>query len=259
MADGYSTTLSATAEESAAAVAALPRTYGVLGRYALLEMIGHGGMGVVWKAYDPLLDRKVALKLLASRGNVVVEAQAMARVQHPNVITVYDAGVQKAGTHELAYVAMELVEGRTLKAWLDAEARTTEACLELFLIAGRGLCAAHDAGLVHRDFKPSNVLLGNDGRVRVSDFGLALVGSDSGSGGNSKSGDSVERGPNGETANTTTLLSPFAGTPRYMAPEQLHNLSADARADQFAFCVALYEAIFGAHPFAGDDAASVAE
>ncbi|HEY2745403.1 MAG TPA: serine/threonine-protein kinase [Polyangia bacterium] len=256
MPDGYSTTLSATAEESAAAVAALPRTYGVLGRYALLEMIGHGGMGVVWKAYDPLLDRKVALKLLASRGNVVVEAQAMARVQHPNVITVYDAGVQKAGTRELAYVAMELVEGRTLKAWLDAEPRSAEECLELFLLAGRGLLAAHDAGLVHRDFKPSNVLLGDDGRVRVSDFGLALVG---GTGGSGSTSGSVERGPNGETATTTTLLSPFAGTPRYMAPEQLHNLSADARADQFAFCVALYEAVFGAHPFTGDDAASVAE
>jgi len=246
------TTMSTSAASATAAVDALPRGYGALGRYALLETIGHGGMGVVWKAYDPLLDRKIALKLLASptvaQGSIVAEAQAMARVQHPNVITVYDAGVQQAGPQTLAYVAMELVEGRTLKQWLDAEPRPVAASLDLFILAGRGLAAAHDAGLVHRDFKPSNVLLGDDGRVRVSDFGLALLGTADGA-----------APPGTPDGSSTTMLSPFAGTPRYMSPEQLHSLPADARADQFAFCVALYEAVYGAHPFAGSADASVAE
>ena len=250
------TTLSTSAANAAAAVDALPRGYGTLGRYALIEHIGHGGMGVVWKAYDPLLDRKIALKLLASpsaaHGNIVAEAQAMARVQHPNVITVHDAGVQQAGAHALAYVAMELVEGQTLKQWLDAGGRPLGECVELFMLAGRGLAAAHDAGLVHRDFKPSNVLLGDDGRVRVSDFGLALLGGGEGA---PPSG-SPEAPPEGAGS---TMLSPFAGTPRYMSPEQLHSLPADARADQFAFCVALYEAVWGAHPFVGDVDATVGE
>ena len=250
------TTLSASAASAAAAVDALPRGYGTLGRYALLETIGHGGMGVVWKAYDPLLDRKIALKLLASataaHGTIVAEAQAMARLQHPNVITVYDAGVQAAGGRALAYIAMELVEGRTLKQWLDAAPRPLAERVELFMLAGRGLAAAHDAGLVHRDFKPSNVLLGDDGRVRVSDFGLALFGGGEGA----APGGSPAAPPEGAA---TTLFSPFAGTPRYMAPEQLHGLPAEARANQFAFCVALYEAVYGTHPFAGDGEPSVRE
>ncbi len=238
-----------TAAASVAAIAALPRGFGALGRYLLLEMIGQGGMGTVWKAYDPVLDRTVALKLLASQDapseNAIAEARAMARVQHPNVIVVHDAGVQEAGALQLAYVAMELVEGRTLQQWLaDPRSPSADECVELFILAGRGLLAAHTAGLVHRDFKPSNVLLGDDGRVRVSDFGLALIG------GTSRADESstVAAGSN------RTLVSPFAGTPRYMAPEQQHGLFADARSDQYAFCVSLYEAIYGAHPFGEADA-----
>ncbi|HEY7953815.1 MAG TPA: serine/threonine-protein kinase, partial [Polyangia bacterium] len=215
-------------------VAALPHNYGTLGRYVLLGILGQGGMGVVWEAYDPVLDRKIALKLIpgaSARGQIVGEAQAMGRIQHPNVVVVHDAGVHPAGDHDLTYVAMELVGGGTLKQWLENPSHSLEERLDRFLLAGAGLEAAHLAGLVHRDFKPSNVLLGEDGRVRVSDFGLALMS------GEASSGDGSER-------------SPRAGTPRYMSPEQLDGLPADARSDQFAFCVALYEAIFGAHPFA---------
>jgi tetratricopeptide (TPR) repeat protein len=247
------TTLPSTVEASCAeAVAALPRNYGALGRYVLLEVVGQGGMGVVWQAYDPVLDRKIALKLIVptagARGQIVSEAQAMARIQHPNVVTVYDAGVQHAGDHELAYVAMELVAGKTLKQWLDGQERPLDEQVAMFMLAGRGLEAAHAAGLVHRDFKPSNVLLGDDGRVRVSDFGLALL-----------SGDDAGVVTADGAAKTSTLLSPIAGTPRYMSPEQLNGLPADARSDQFAFCVALYEALFGAHPFAAADDTALAD
>ena len=240
------TTLPSTIEAScSAAVESLPHSHGMLGRYLLLRVLGHGGFGVVWEAYDPVLDRKIAVKLLmpssAVRGQIVTEAQALARVHHPNVVSVFDAGVQKAGDHELAYVAMELVVGRTLKQWPGDERRALGETLDRFILAARGLEAAHAVGLVHRDFKPSNVLLGDDGRVRVSDFGLALV-----------AGAAPEAAAAREGGGPT--VSPLAGTPRYMAPEQLHGLVADARSDQFAFCVAAYEALFGVHPFgAGDD------
>jgi tetratricopeptide (TPR) repeat protein len=232
-------TVTTTVEEMA--IATLPHDVGVLGRYVLLETLGHGGMGVVWKSYDPMLDRNVALKLMVSssevRGAVVAEAQAMAKVQHPNVVTVYDAGIHPTGDHHLAYIAMELIAGRTMKGWLDEAEHSIDDKLDMFVLAGRGLEAAHEAGLVHRDFKPSNVLVGDDGRVRVSDFGLSVVGRE-------------DRAATG---------SPFAGTPRYMAPEQLHGVRAQAASDQFAFCVALYEAVFDEAPFAIADDASVAE
>src|SRR3954453_18295126 len=155
----------------------LPRGSAV-GRYVVLERIGSGGMGVVYAAYDPELDRKVALKLLRpDRAGAVGEAalrlqreaQAIARLSDPHVVAVYDAGT----LGEQVFVAMEFVEGRTLREWLKAEPRSWSEILKAFLAAGRGLAAAHDAGLVHRDFKPDNVLLGGDGRVKVADFGLA--------------------------------------------------------------------------------------
>ncbi|MCA1664437.1 MAG: serine/threonine protein kinase, partial [Myxococcales bacterium] len=181
MPEDAGTTLPSTIEAScSAAVDSLPHSHGTLGRYLLLRVLGHGGFGVVWEAYDPVLDRKIAVKLLmpssALRGQIVTEAQALARVHHANVVSVFDAGVQKAGDHELAYVAMELVVGGTLKQWLSDGKRGLGEILSRYLLAAHGLEAAHEVGLVHRDFKPSNVLLGDDGRVRVSDFGLALVG-----------------------------------------------------------------------------------
>src|SRR5689334_18150045 len=163
---------------TASKVEELPRGT-TLGRYIVLGCLGGGGMGVVYEAYDPELDRKVALKLLRSRqdeqsqskgrSRLLREAQALARLAHPNVIAVYDVGT----LGDQVFVAMELVVGRTLTAWLKEKTRTVPEILDAFTQAGRGLAAAHEKGLVHRDFKPDNVLIGDDGRVRVLDFGLA--------------------------------------------------------------------------------------
>jgi tetratricopeptide (TPR) repeat protein/predicted Ser/Thr protein kinase len=223
----------------------------VLGRYFILHEIGRGGMGVVYAAYDPELDRKVALKLLhprrsreaAGQGRLLREAQALARLAHPNVIHVYDAGT--AG--DRVFVAMELVDGESLAAWLAQEGRPWRQILAVFLAAGRGLAAAHAAGLVHRDFKPGNVLLGSDGRVRVLDFGIARP-----AGGE----EALKPAPPADSravrlATPLTRDGVVVGTPRYMAPEALGGGRIDARADQFSFCVALHEAFYGFPPYAG--------
>ena len=217
-----------------------------VGRYVVLDRIGAGGMGVVYAAYDPELDRRVAIKLLrpdrfsseAGRLRLLREAQALARLTHPNVVAVYDAGT----FGDRVFVAMELVEGETLRQWLGEGPRSWREVLDRFLPAGRGLAAAHAAGLVHRDFKPENVLLGRDGRVRVADFGLAKALAD------------AEEEPPGEAAEPgegtpLTEWGVVLGTPAYMAPEQLRGIAADARSDQFSFCVALYEALYGERPF----------
>src|SRR5690349_19726204 len=161
-----------------------------IGRYRLERVLGKGGMGVVHAAYDPELDRLVALKVLhESRGQarLVREAQAMARLRHPNVLTVHDVGV----SDDRVYVTMELIEGTTLRAWQTTATRSWREIVSMYIAAGRGLAAAHDAGIVHRDFKPDNVLIGNDGSVRVADFGLARAGENpsstgSGSGSNAR-------------------------------------------------------------------------
>ncbi len=197
----------------------------VLGRYFILDRLGSGGMGIVYAAYDPELDRKVAVKLLrpgrtggAEAGvRLLREAQAMARLSHPNVLAVHDVGT----FGDQVFVAMELVDGADLRQWLAASPRSEREILDVFVKAGRGLAAAHAAGLVHLDFKPANVLVGRDGRVRVADFGLAQAEGGSGA----------------------------AGTPAYMAPEQLAGQPVDARTDQLSFCGSLYEALYGARPF----------
>src|SRR5262245_38729127 len=159
--------------------AALLERGAAVGRYVILDRLGTGGMGVVYSAYDPELDRKVALKLLrpdrgpfsgeAGRLRLLREAQAIARLSHPNVIAVYDTG----SFGDQVFVAMEFVEGWTLRQWLEEKRPAWREVLARFVLAGRGLAAAHAVGLVHRDFKPENVLLGKDGRVRVADFGIA--------------------------------------------------------------------------------------
>lgn len=222
-------------------------------RYVLLDLAGAGGMGIVYVAYDPELDRKVALKLIRSdpadeeararaQARLLREAQAMARLSHVNVVTVFDAGT--VGEH--VFLAMELVVGTTLREWLRAVRRPQRAILEVLTQAARGLCAAHAAGLVHRDFKPENVLIGADRSVRVSDFGLAHLAA-----GSVANAEHRGAGPAGAEATATAL---FAGTPAYMAPEQRSGEAADARTDQFAFCVTLYEALTGQRPAAAPPA-----
>jgi tetratricopeptide (TPR) repeat protein len=224
----------------------LPRGTSV-GRYVVLERLGAGGMGVVYSAFDPELDRKVALKLLyghgssAARARLVREAQSLARLTDPGVVTVHDVG-----THDdRVFVAMELVPGRTLTEWQRAAPRTWREATAMWIAAGRGLAAVHAAGLVHRDFKPDNVMVADDGRVRVMDFGLARESADEGA--HAVAGDAGDPATSGVPA--LTQAGARMGTPAYMAPEQHLGLRSDARTDQFGFCVGLYEALYGERPF----------
>jgi len=231
--------------------ARLPRG-ATLSRYVVLERIGHGAMGVVYAAYDPELDRQVALKLLRPRGRqleelrrrLLREAQALARLSHPNVVAVHDVGT--AG--DAVFLALELVDGTSLERWM-AEPRPWREVLRVFRDAGRGLAAAHAAGLVHRDFKPANVLLGKDGRARVTDFGLARPSNRVELSGAAAAPREVSTG--GEASTLPEGARMLVGTPAYMSPEQLRAQGVDALSDQFSFCVSLYEALFGTRPFEG--------
>ena len=238
-----------------------------VGRYVILRQLGQGGMGVVFSAYDADLDRKVALKLVRAgtqaaslgRARVLQEAQALARIAHPNVVHVYEVGEDPHSGE--VFIAMEFVSGVALADWQQQHpARDTvsvDACLRLYLQAGEGLAAAHQAGLIHRDFKPDNVLLGEDGRVRVVDFGLArpvthAVDSPTARG---RVGPDVP----GASGERLTLAGSILGTPGYMAPEQVRGDEADARSDQFSFCVSLYEALNARLPFAAGSFAEYAD
>jgi eukaryotic-like serine/threonine-protein kinase len=203
-------------------------------------------MGVVYAAYDPELDRRVAVKLLhpggdgeTGRARLLREAQTMARLTHPNVVTVHDAGT----IDDQVFVAMELLDGETLKQWMHAKARPWREVLATLLPAGRGLAAAHAADLVHRDFKPDNVMIARDGRVVVMDFGLARpsVADET----PTETPREVRRAPVGSLTETGAIL----GTPAYMAPEQHLGREAGPAADQFAYAVTLYEALQGQRPF----------
>ncbi len=221
-----------------------------LGRFTLVERLGAGAMGVVWRAEDPQLGRHVALKVLkrADAGlteRLVREARSMAQVNHPNVVTVYEVGEATDGT---MFIAMELVTGQSLRSWQKVGKRTVPVLVEAYIAAARGLAAAHAAGLVHRDFKPDNVLVGDDGRIRVTDFGLAAAKP-------VEPSDVVAMGARPSRAsigdvNLTTSGS-VLGTPAYMAPEQFTGGNVDSRTDQFNFCVSLYEALFGERPYEG--------
>jgi predicted Ser/Thr protein kinase len=231
-----------------------------LGRYRLERALGEGGMGVVHAAFDPDLERRVALKVLRTtdvsgeaRQRLLREARAMARLTHPNVVTVHEVG----SANGRDYVAMELVEGETLADWLRAKTRTQAEIIDVFRAAARGLAAAHAAGLVHRDFKPHNVLRRRDGRICVTDFGLArgveagtpAIGLEATLRMNSaeiRKADATPSSLSGLTATGSVL-----GTPAYMAPEQWTGGTVGPAADQFGYCVALWEALCGERPFRG--------
>ena len=214
-----------------------------VGRFTLLRTIGSGGMGVVHLGYDETLDRRVAVKLIRkdrsrtrdAHERLLREARAMARLSHPHVVQIYEAGEYDEGV----FIAMEFVEGQTLGAWRIEAKPGWQRCVEMYVAAGRGLAAAHAADVIHRDFKPDNVLLTVDGTPKVGDFGLAGIPDQRTEPGESQPSGSLER--------TRATL----GTPRYMPPEQFKAEPADARSDQYSFCVALYEAIYGEPPFVG--------
>jgi predicted Ser/Thr protein kinase len=219
----------------------------IVGRYTVLSLIGRGGMSEVYGAYDPALDRKVALKVLQrgsgghhrQQSRLHREARAIAQISHPNVIAVHEVGT----FGDRVFIAIEFIEGRTLHDWLAERPRSRREILAAFADAARGLDAAHAKGLIHRDFKPHNVLIGNDGIVRVTDFGLVRWIDEV----------TVAETPGDPPPRTwgvdLTKTGQRVGTPRYMAPEQLNSSAMDARTDQFSFCVALYEALYGQHPF----------
>ncbi len=245
-------------------------------RYVLLDEVGSGAMGVVYAAYDYGLDRKVALKLVrhpgrsAQRVRLLREAQALAQLSHPNVVTVFDVGSYR----DQVFVAMEFVAGQTLRSWLSEAPRSWREIVIVFQRAGEGLAAAHAAGIVHRDFKPDNVLIDHQGRVRVGDFGLAVIDRGESSGEHqqarigalgsgarplpSEPGERTEQDlrayhdddddPTERGSLTRTGMA--VGTPAYMSPEQRSGyLPVDARSDQFSFCVSLHEALSGERPF----------
>ncbi|MEM6995203.1 MAG: serine/threonine-protein kinase, partial [Myxococcota bacterium] len=223
--------------------------------FVVRERLGHGGMGVVYRAWHEALDRDVAIKLCRRQVNaretarLLKEAQATAAFSDPNIVVVHHVGTME----DQVYLVMEYVGGGTLGEWARAEPRPWRKIVGQLAAAARGLAAAHDHGLVHRDFKPENVLVGEDGRVRVSDFGLAVPFGAS-------SADASVPGPAGDDATASaTPTGPssqqHAGTPRYMAPEQYSGDAVTPATDQFALCLVLYELLSGAHPFEGDRAA----
>jgi tetratricopeptide (TPR) repeat protein/tRNA A-37 threonylcarbamoyl transferase component Bud32 len=237
-----------------------------VGRYVVLGRIGQGAMGIVIAAYDPQLDRKVAIKVLRrmdaggdDRLRLQREAQALAKLRHPNVVAVYDAGVHDG----VAFLAMEFVAGQTLREWLATEPPPDRrAVLRVLDAAGQGLAAAHAEGLVHRDFKPENVMVEPGGAARVMDFGLARLGSgavDSNAGTERESADRTEidealnsvRERSSGDGQEITRAGALVGTPAYMSPEQFRGGEIDARTDQFSYCVTLYEALYGVRPFTG--------
>lgn len=202
-----------------------------VGRYTLHSRLGQGAHGVVYRAHDPQLDREVALKLVLAPdcervAAVLAEAHALAKLTHPNVVSVYDAGE----IDHAVYIAMEWIRGMTLGDWFGRKTRNGRETVRVLLDAGRGLDAAHNEGLVHQDFKPGNVMVGDDGRVRVVDFGLALATT---------------------PPSTDVPAARPAGTPDYMAPEHRRGTPPTALSDQYAFCVTFHEALTRRRPALG--------
>lgn len=242
----------------------------LIGRYVVLDRIGAGSMGVVYAAYDPQLDRKVAVKLVrppagadpertrTRQQRLVREAKALARLSHPNVVTVYDAGVWQ----DRVFLAMEFVQGATLSDWVAAQRRGWRETLSVIVDATAGVAAAHAQDLVHRDIKPGNIMVGDDGRVRVMDFGVVTAALDDAepvselpSGVEFEVSQELSQGLSAEL--TMTRDGAAIGTPAYMAPEQ-HLGEVDARTDQFSLCATAWHVLYGELPFPGDDPTSIA-
>jgi tetratricopeptide (TPR) repeat protein/predicted Ser/Thr protein kinase len=244
---------------------ALPRG-ATIGRYVLLDKLGAGGMGVVYAAYDPELDRKVALKLLLPKGEetgsdgrarLLREAQALAKLSHPNVVAVHDVGTH--GTR--VWIAMEFVAGDTLGEWAKGRPRRWPELLRVLIDAARGVAAAHAAGLVHRDLKPDNVMVGRDGRVRVMDFGLAhgrAVTVTDPSLASTLRADKEIRPEFAALVLPMTKMGAVQGTPAYMAPEQWQGREAEPATDQFGWSVMAWEMLYGERPFAGENMMALA-
>lgn len=255
-----------------------------VGRYIVGKPLGSGAMGHVYAAYDPELDRKVAIKVLSDRsgspdavdsqaqGNrrLLREAQAIAKLAHPNIVRVHDVGTigerdgdrdgdRDGGDEGRVFIAMEHIEGMTLAAWSEAQPRTPREVAAVYRSAALGLAHAHAAGLVHRDFKPRNVLIDHRGRVLVTDFGLARVLEAEASVPTLSRTDEFTPESVANVLATLTDDGALVGTPAYMAPEQLAGRPADARSDQFAFCVSLYESLYGQRPFDGDTMTSLVQ
>jgi len=207
-----------------------------VGRYRLLRLVGRGGVGEVWAAHDPKLHREVAIKILrgdtyaddVDAARLLREAQAIATLSHPNVVAMYDGGTANGQV----FLAMELIDGETLAVWRDRRPHPIEEVLRVFTLAGRGLAAAHRAGIVHRDFKPQNVMVARDGGVRVMDFGLAARVLDAGA-----------------DQPRLTRKGWVLGTPKYMSPEQLRGEPVGPRADLYGLGITVYEALTGRRPF----------
>lgn len=249
--------------------AEIPTAGSKVGRYLVIETVGRGAMGTVLAAFDPELDRKVAIKVLrrdagepehssVGRGGMLREAQALARLSHRNVVAVHDVGLHEGRV----FIAMAFVDGVTMSQWLVGTHPTYAEILERYLEAGQGLAAAHAAGLVHRDFKPHNVLIGDDGRVRVTDFGLARPQGAAPCWSDDASSESVEGQQHSSDVaieGDPTRVGDQVGTPAYMAPEQLQGTAVDPRADQFSFCVALYEGVYGERPFGAGTAVEISQ
>ncbi|MEM9454510.1 MAG: tetratricopeptide repeat protein [Myxococcota bacterium] len=231
-----------------------------LGRYAVLDTLGEGGMGVVLRAFDRELDRPVALKVLHEdldedhTARLRREAQAMAKLSHPNVVQVYEVGQVEGRT----FVAMELVKGQTAKQWIQQRPRPEwRACVNMFVLLGEGLAAAHERGLVHRDFKPGNAIIDDKGRPRVLDFGLVRHEGDPEHASTVRQ--RAQSGPQSAVPLDTSLTETgmVLGTPAYMPPEQMAGRPTDARSDQFSFCASLYEAVYSERPYDGNSMAAL--
>jgi eukaryotic-like serine/threonine-protein kinase len=273
-ADGGSGEEVATSATSSPAVGLDARSGGLapgarVGRYELVELVGRGGSGVVYRAHDPELSRAVALKLIASadgsaprgtQARLLEEAQILARLSHPNIVAAYDVGIHDG----FVYIVMELIDGVPLSEWLHGSHSRAEI-LEVLVAAGRGLAAAHAASVVHRDFKPANVMVSRDGRVRVVDFGLAQTSdvearvshsTSAASDAGCKSSDAEPMSPAAGATLTSSRSSALSGTPGYIAPEQLLGKAADSGSDQFSYAVTAFVALVGRQPYPDELAGS---